>query len=341
MKAKFYSFWIGLLLLSGTQLTAQDIHFSQYGSSPLQLSPGLAGVYGCDVRFNGNYRNQWKQVEVPYNTVAASVENKWYTKKCRYDKYFTGGLQLAYDRQGDLALSSLNVGLTGSYTAPVGKMGFLTGGASALYGQRNFDNSKITTDAQWTGKYFDSNLPLGDVLGQKAASFVDFSAGVNYRWNNAATRSKVDFGVGVHHIGKPKQSFWQNDDVRLNRRYSFYAMGGFPIGTKMDIIPQASFQMQGSYREFVPDVMARFYLKPNVYQPVAFGLGIAARTGYRDAIIPHAELLWGTWQFGFSYDINTSAFKTATTGRGGPEFSAIYRFCKVRPIPMYKICPII
>jgi len=53
------------LLLSALGLTAQDIHFSQYGNSPLNLNPGLAGVFGGDLRFVGNYRKQWLTVPVP------------------------------------------------------------------------------------------------------------------------------------------------------------------------------------------------------------------------------------------------------------------------------------
>ena len=332
---------LGCILLASVAASAQDIHFSQFGNSPLNLSPGLNGVFGCDMRFAANYRNQWRAVRVPYSTFSASVENKFYTKKGQYDRYFTGGLLLDYDRQGLLALSSYVVGLNGSYTLPVNSSNFLTAGLAGSFNGRKFDDDDVTLDNQWSGKYFNNETPLSEDLSNPSAKFFDFGAGANWRWNSAAKRAKIDFGVGLHHINRPKQSFWEVDDVRLNRRMSLYALGSVAISPRLDLSPSASFQKQGTYREFVPSLLARFYLNPNVYQPVAFGFGLAVRTGYRDAFIPQIELLLGTWQFGFSYDLNTSKFNKATNNRGGPEFSAIYRLCKVKPLPMFKICPII
>ncbi|MEO6037125.1 MAG: hypothetical protein ABIQ93_01850, partial [Saprospiraceae bacterium] len=46
-------------------LSAQDIHFSQFANSPINLSPGLIGAFGGDVRFVANYRNQWRSGPIP------------------------------------------------------------------------------------------------------------------------------------------------------------------------------------------------------------------------------------------------------------------------------------
>ncbi len=337
-------FSTALLLAAVSTPFAQDIHFSQFGNSPLNLSPGLNGVFGCDMRFAANYRNQWRSVRVPYNTFAASVENKFYTKKGAYDRYFSGALLLDYDRQGLLALTSYTIALQGSFTLPVNSTNFLTGGLHGGWNGRGFDSDKVTTDNQWYHeKYFNSGADLGENFDNRNVGFFDLGAGINWRWNNASRRSKIDFGVGVHHLNQPKENFWDDSNARLRRRAAFYAMGAFRLTNRLDLVPGASYQTQGSYRAFVPSALIRFYLNPNPYQPKAFGFGVAGRTDFRkaDAIVPQIELLLGTWQFGFSYDLNISAFDKATSGRGGPEFSAIYRLCKVHPLPMFKTCPII
>ena len=46
-------------------LSAQDIHFSQFGNSPINLNPGLTGAFGGDMRFVANYRNQWRVDPTP------------------------------------------------------------------------------------------------------------------------------------------------------------------------------------------------------------------------------------------------------------------------------------
>jgi hypothetical protein len=43
-----------------------------------------------------------------------------------------------------------------------------------------------------------------------------------------------------------------------------------------------------------------------------------------DAIIPYVGLDFGNFNLGLTYDVNVSAFKTASQGRGGMEISLIY-----------------
>ena len=40
------------------QATAQDVHFTQYFTSPLTLNPANTGLVNCDWRVSSNYRTQ-------------------------------------------------------------------------------------------------------------------------------------------------------------------------------------------------------------------------------------------------------------------------------------------
>jgi len=55
---------------------AQDIHFSQFYMSPLNLNPALTGVMNSQVRVVGNYRNQWASVlkSNAFSTYSASYD---------------------------------------------------------------------------------------------------------------------------------------------------------------------------------------------------------------------------------------------------------------------------
>ena len=53
---------------------AQDIHFSQFNNSPLNLNPAQTGLFNGDWRFVGNLRNQWSSVPVPYRTFSLSTD---------------------------------------------------------------------------------------------------------------------------------------------------------------------------------------------------------------------------------------------------------------------------
>jgi hypothetical protein len=67
----------GLLFSAGSY--AQDLHFSQFYNAPLNLNPGLTGVFSGDLRFGANYREQWASVPVPYLTFSAAFDQKLYT----------------------------------------------------------------------------------------------------------------------------------------------------------------------------------------------------------------------------------------------------------------------
>ena len=63
----------------------------------------------------------------------------------------------------------------------------------------------------------------------------------------------------------------------------------------------------------------------NDVAPINFYAGAWLRfSNLTDAIIPYVGLDYGSFNLGMTYDINVSAFKTASQGRGGIEISLIY-----------------
>ena len=49
------------MMLSGAS-KAQDVHFTQYFTSPLTLNPAMTGLVPDDIRAAANYRTQWTAV---------------------------------------------------------------------------------------------------------------------------------------------------------------------------------------------------------------------------------------------------------------------------------------
>lgn len=339
------SLLIGILALTfAGQISGQDIHFSQFANSPLNINPGQAGVFGGDMRFIGNYRNQWRTVPVPYNTFSGSVENKFYFQKGKYDRFLTGALLVNYDRQGSLSLTTTNVGIPIALTLPVAKTTFLTFGVTPAFGQRAFSTDKLTFDAQFVDCYFDPSAATREsqVFSNSSISYFDLSAGANLRMQSARKRSKLDIGGGLFHINQPKHNFWEGaEDVLLRSRAAFTAHGIMQVRSNVDIVGAALHQRQGAYREWVFSAGGRYHLNTKPGQELALQGLIGFRSRYTDAIVPQVEVLWKTWQFGLSYDINTSGFDLATNRRGGPELSVIYRIYRVKPLGYFKTCPII
>ncbi|MEM9023599.1 MAG: type IX secretion system membrane protein PorP/SprF, partial [Bacteroidota bacterium] len=56
-------------------LSAQDMHFSQFNNSPMNLNPGLAGDFDGEYRFVLNQRRQWSSVTSnPFQTFGVSAD---------------------------------------------------------------------------------------------------------------------------------------------------------------------------------------------------------------------------------------------------------------------------
>jgi len=70
---------------------AQDIHFSQFYTSPLNLNPALTGMMRSSQRFVANYRNQWSASlgANAYNTYSVSYDQK--IPVGTYDYFGIGG----------------------------------------------------------------------------------------------------------------------------------------------------------------------------------------------------------------------------------------------------------
>ena len=55
---------------------AQDIHFAQYSETPLVLNPGLTGLFTGEYRVATSYRNQWANLDVPFETYSLSFDTR-------------------------------------------------------------------------------------------------------------------------------------------------------------------------------------------------------------------------------------------------------------------------
>lgn len=338
-----------LLALPMGWLNAQDIHYSQFLNAPINLNPGQAGVFGGDLRFVGNYRNQWRSVPVPYLTFSGSLENKIYFSKGRYDKYLTGGLLVNYDRQGSLRLTSTQIGIPVSLTLPLGRNSgrFLTVGATPAFGQRAFNTNSITTDAQWFDCMWNSGAPISEnQLFQNASlKYFDLSAGANLRLQSKRSRSRLDLGAAMHHINRPDHDFWSASfggdagNIKLYNKLTLHGAGLVQITESMDLLAQGLYQVQGGYRELVYGFAGRVHLNRQPYNELALQVGVDYRQRYSDAFIPSLQVMWRTWTLGVSYDMNAwSDVKLVTDRRAAPEVSLIYRLYRVRPVG-FKSCP--
>lgn len=349
--------WAVVLCVYGIlpTLTAQDIHFSQFYNAPLNLNPGLTGVHGGDVRIGGHFRQQWQSVPVPYLTFSGMYETR-IKEDTRKNGYFAGAVLFNYDRAGDAELSMTNFGLSGSYSTQVSEQIFLTGGAQLMLNQRAFRTDDLRFGSQYNNESYDPTI-APEQFANTTNFYADVSLGGNVRFQmkNAdrwKRRSTLDVGVGAFHLNRPQLGFFEEENIKLPIRVSIYALGMLMISPAFDLVINGAVQLQQPYQENVLGAGGRIHLNRKRTQEAALQLGASYRfnrfgtttlpsTQPADAIIPNIELHFSQWKFGASYDINISDFSVATENRGGIEMSVQYLIYKVKPLPQFKICPII
>lgn len=341
------------ILLASLALPAQDIHYSQFYNAPLLLNPGLTGVFGGNTRFMANYRSQWASVPVDYQTFTAAVDHKFFGRRAS-NGFFSGGLAFNFDRAGYSQLTYVNLGLNGSYTRKLTNHFYATLGVQVGGTQRNFKLDDLTFDNQYdtnTGQV-DFDLPTGESFNDKETnSYFDLSTGINFRWqalsdaelvDRLEKRSRLDFGIGLFHLNKPNQSFIQGIDSPLNMRFTPYVSGALQLGKSIDLLGVASVQFQEPYNESVLGLGTLLYLNRSLGKQIALQLGALVRFfEIADTFTPAIELHYNSWRVGFSYDVTVSEFNVATQRRSGPELSVQYIIKRVKPLPAFKICPLI
>ncbi|MEM9888393.1 MAG: PorP/SprF family type IX secretion system membrane protein [Bacteroidota bacterium] len=342
------------LLLAFVAGKAQDIHFSQFGNSPLNLNPALTGIFEGDRRFVANLRGQWNDTPDPspltYRTLSLAYDmsfpNQNYQKR-----FFSAGILLNYDMAGDSKLTTFNLGLTGSYTVRVSKEFYLSAGGMLAYNNRSFDFSDLQFDQQYDKEtsQFDPNAANGESFSSNpSVNMFDVSGGLNlhYRHPQRSRRIFGDVGVGFMHFNEPEQAFLSDDDTEvLPMRTSIYGQATVQLfeNSKWDVLINAAHQMQSDYRETILGAGLQWNHKWGSEEGYSINLMINRRL--EDNWIPMLGFQHKNWRVTGSYDWNTSPFKAPAPNRApalrrvGYELSIIHIWSTVKDVPT-KICPV-
>jgi len=311
----------------------QDLHYSQFFNSPLNVNPALAGAFGGEQRITANYKNQWNSSLVPYNEFTMAYDRK--ISPSDTTGFFSVGGHLNYDKAGDLGFQLINVGLSGSYALKMTRNSYLSPGIQIGLNSRNYNQGAATTGNQFDGESFDPGISP-EALPDDSKLFVDISAGVNYR-RQVTYRDYINAGVSVYHLLAPDQAYFsQQSSSNLDRRISVYGMGSFEILNNLDILGNALYSVQGGdHQEIVLNAQGKIYLNKNKERNIALYLGLGTRLS--DSWYPMIAFQYKNYYGSFSYDITTSDL--GSDKGNGPEFAFRYLFYNV-PLAPFKPCPI-
>ncbi len=323
------------LLFGVVMAKAQDIHFSQFAVAPMVYSPAAAGMFEGDYRFIGNQRTQWRSVTLPYSTVGGSAD---WSKTFDNDR-LGSALSIYQDRAGDSRLNTLSMNLAGSYQFAQSSDSLHTFriGVQAGAVHRKIDYSDLYYDNQWNGFFYDSGADPGEQFTRDTRWYASLAIGAawSYRFNK---RNHYEAGVALHNVNKPKQSFFDDPSIALDRRLSISAWGTREINSDWDAVGGFLLSRQGTYTEFIPVAGARYIIMDSRGLFRTLFAHLAYRT--RDAGFVTLGMDYDAWRVALSYDFNTSDLRPASNGRGGLEVSVVHILTKfMPPVDRRVLCP--
>ncbi len=332
---------------------AQDIHFTHYTMSPLDLNPAHTGQFSGTFRIGGIYRDQWFSfLSGAYRTPAVYIDApimKGFGKKTK--DWIGLGVSVLNDQAGRGKLNNLNAMLSAAYHRSLDKkqtriFSFgIQGGINQRRIDKNLDMNK------YNGLVFEDQLTLGSeqlmATGENIAdntSYYDFSAGVMYD-GRIDKKSGINFGVNVRHITTPNYSldstYINSDSDSTNSiplRFLIHGEYDTKLNDKLTLNPRFLYQKaRGADQELHVQALLHYLLNKQNDVSLNFGLG------YRFS--GDGEVLLGMdykdFRFGAAYDINLSDAMTATNTVGAIEvgLSYIVKIFKKPTVKPVIICP--
>ena len=126
------------------QLSAQDLHFSQFFNTPLTTNPANTGfIPDADYRIGGNYRNQWSNImTAPYKTMSIFADAQLF--RDRLENGWLGvGAVILNDVAGAGSLRSTKVYGSLAYHQMLGLSSLVSAGFNVGWASKRVDVTKL------------------------------------------------------------------------------------------------------------------------------------------------------------------------------------------------------
>ncbi|HEX9511962.1 MAG TPA: PorP/SprF family type IX secretion system membrane protein [Puia sp.] len=313
-----------LCLIALQSARAQDIHFSQFFEAPLLRNPSLAGIFSGDYRIQAVFHDQWNSFSNAYRTGSLNAEYKMPIGKG--NDFLTTGLQALYDKAGSAALSTTELLPALNYHKSLSndKTMYLSLGLMGGIVSKTIDLSKVTTNSQYNGTAYDPALPNGETLITPNVLYWDGSLGMSFNTSFGKDQGNTMFiGAALHHLNRPKNSFYKNPAIELDPKYVFSAGMKLIINDYAWFTLQADHSRQGSSQETIGGALYSYILGDDPANS-GYTLHLGGFLRWKDALIPVVKLDMNALSVALSYDVNVSELKTVSQGRGGVELSISY-----------------
>ena len=313
--------------------SAQDVHFSQMGYSPMNLNPALAGA-NSPLQANVNYRSQWNSVAVPYKTIGASVDGRFNDGNRTKTGIIAGGINFYNDVSGDMRLTTTNINVNLAYHLILDRTSTLGVGIYGGYGQKGITAGNDQWGSQYDGMDYDPAIASNEVFNMPTFSYMDAGAGLVYTYRahegymTQNNQRLVNGGVAFYHVNTPSNSYIASGNDKIYMRWSIFVNGLFGIeNSRGALAPGVYFNRQKSSMEILYGTYYRHTITEGskvtgFNKPFFMSVGLFHRWG--DALVAKTMIEWYEYSFGFAYDINISKLNRSSSSIGGFELFLRY-----------------
>ncbi|MBU2020345.1 MAG: PorP/SprF family type IX secretion system membrane protein [Bacteroidetes bacterium] len=323
-----------LVVLSSFALHAQDVHLSQFYTADQLLNPARMGAHGSDLRFSGNYRNQWKQVNsLPLTTYVVSGDKLLHFGK----EDVNVGATVVRDQFSGYKTITNKLLLTGSYGYKwLGNQ--FRGGIQFGLVTNSTDLSLQTFPNQWNypNGSFDKDIPNGEQNIRPSQNYLDINSGVT--WSRLFGEIKVESGLGFNHINRPKDTYFNTAFEKRKIRGVFHTTASIPVTPFWTLEPKMQWMWTTKANDFLFGSLGRYKTTDPLFTAVFAGL--MYRHGVNrtfDAVYPVVGIVFKEFEIGLSYDFNVSTLSDGVKRLKSAEVSIIYTMAP--STVKYKILP--
>jgi type IX secretion system PorP/SprF family membrane protein len=325
------------VMVSVSNLYAQDLHFSQFFNSPLTTNPANTGfIPDADYRLGANYRTQWSNImAAPYKTTSVFGDAQLFRDKLENGWIGIGGVILS-DVAGGGTLKSTKIYGSVAYHQMLGLSSLLSAGFNVGYASKRIDNTKLKFPDQFDGKFFDNALPTSVIFANNNVNYMDVQAGLNYAYF-PQENVYINAGYSIHHVNRPKETFFNNNtnDGRIPMRHIGFVNAILKVNDRVIINPNIFYTNQAKASELVLGLNANYNLSEAGEKQ--FIAGVYYR--YKDAVVPMIGLEVNNLRFTFSYDATLSSLNKFNSYKGASEFSIIKKGFYPSNVDRQSLCP--
>ncbi len=311
---------------------AQDPQFSMPQFSPLLVNPALAGEMG-KYRANLNYRTQWKSLDSPYTTLAATFDMHIGTGTRKESHNASGigaGVVFLTDQSGTDGVKVTSVNAPVSYRVKINAHSSFGGGLNIGIEQRSFDPQGGQWGSQFNGTEYDPSLPSGEDLSADHDSHIDLGGGVVYRFAKGSKKRnwklgpEIEAGLSGYHLGRIGISESQTLPDELTPRFTAFVDIQLPIGEKVAVCPAFYGNAQNGALDYLAAARVKYLLLAGDSfmgdeEPLSLSAGVYLRNGNSFGV--DAQLNWGAYAIGMAYGFDYSGLREYSSGRGGFELN--------------------